>query len=143
MSDTSTNAATAPERTGTPVVRVTDLTAGYLPGVNILAGTNLTAWQGELIGIIGPNGAGKSTLLGLAAGDLHPTRGRVSLHGRPLPLDELVTRINAVTPQKVCEFLERLAVAPNPTLAAIGPIAKVPSVGAIAASAVSTKASAA
>jgi predicted Zn-dependent peptidase len=64
-------------------------------------------------------------------------------HGRTLPLDELVTRINAVTPEKVCEFLEKIAVAPNPTLAAIGPIAKVPSVGSIAAGAVSAKASAA
>ena len=64
-------------------------------------------------------------------------------HGRILPLDELVTRINAVTPQKICEFLEKINVAPNPTLAAIGPIAKVPSAGSIAASAVSTNASAA
>ena len=67
----------------------------------------------------------------------------IMFHGRTLPLDELVSRINAVTPQKVCEFLEKINVAPNPTLAAIGPIAKVPSVGAIAASAVSAKASAA
>ena len=64
-------------------------------------------------------------------------------HGRTLPLDELVSRINAVTPQKVRGFLEKINVAPNPTLAAIGPIAKVPSVGSIAASAVSAKASAA
>ncbi len=67
----------------------------------------------------------------------------IMFHGRTLPLDELVTMINAVTPQKVCEFLEKLSVCPNPTLAAIGPIAKVPAVGAIAASAVSARASAA
>ena len=45
------------------VIEVKDLVAGYLPGVNILNGTNFHADKGELIGIIGPNGAGKSTLL--------------------------------------------------------------------------------
>ena len=55
--------ATPVSATKTAVVDVKDLVAGYLPGVNILNGTNLVAHQGELIGIIGPNGAGKSTLL--------------------------------------------------------------------------------
>ena len=36
------------------VVEVTDLTAGYLPGVNILNSANLYADKGELVGIIGP-----------------------------------------------------------------------------------------
>ncbi|HEX4901808.1 MAG TPA: ABC transporter ATP-binding protein, partial [Acidimicrobiales bacterium] len=40
-----------------------DLYAGYVPGVDILNGCELTLHDGELIGIIGPNGAGKSTLL--------------------------------------------------------------------------------
>ena len=55
MSDATTSAPL--------VVEVKDLTAGYLPGVNILNSCSLTAAKGELIGIIGPNGAGKSTLL--------------------------------------------------------------------------------
>ena len=37
--------------------------AGYVPGVNILNGTDLELYDGELVGIIGPNGAGKSTLI--------------------------------------------------------------------------------
>ena len=41
----------------------TDVRAGYLPGVDILNGVNLTLAEGELVGVIGPNGAGKSTLL--------------------------------------------------------------------------------
>ncbi len=45
------------------VVHVDSVTAGYLPGINILNDCSLTAHEGELIGIIGPNGAGKSTLL--------------------------------------------------------------------------------
>lgn len=46
-----------------PLVKATELVAGYLPGINILNGCSLEAYSGELIGIIGPNGAGKSTLL--------------------------------------------------------------------------------
>ncbi|MEY4319601.1 MAG: hypothetical protein RL378_705, partial [Actinomycetota bacterium] len=40
-------------KTEIPVVETKDLFAGYLPGVNILNGTNLYANKGELIGIIG------------------------------------------------------------------------------------------
>ena len=45
------------------LVRVDDVFAGYVPGVNILNGCDLHCDEGELVGIIGPNGAGKSTLL--------------------------------------------------------------------------------
>ncbi|HCJ49435.1 MAG TPA: ABC transporter ATP-binding protein, partial [Microbacterium sp.] len=58
MSDTAAapagSTATAPVQN---VVELRDVHAGYLPGVNILNGANLTAAKGELIGIIGPNGA--------------------------------------------------------------------------------------
>src|SRR5690606_15641454 len=43
--------------------RVDEVVAGYVPGVNILNGTDLYARKGELVGVIGPNGAGKSTLV--------------------------------------------------------------------------------
>ena len=51
MSDTvqSASPASAPASTDV-VVEVRDLTAGYLPGVNILTGANLIARKGELIG---------------------------------------------------------------------------------------------
>ncbi|HWK19859.1 MAG TPA: ABC transporter ATP-binding protein [Microbacteriaceae bacterium] len=66
------------------VVEVTDLTAGYLPGVNILNGANLTAAKGELIGIIGPNGAGKSTLLKAIFGQVKIRGGAVKLNGEDI-----------------------------------------------------------
>ncbi|MGH3443759.1 MAG: ATP-binding cassette domain-containing protein, partial [Nocardioidaceae bacterium] len=44
------------------VLRADNLIAGYLPGVNILNGSDLYCREHELVGIIGPNGAGKSTL---------------------------------------------------------------------------------
>ncbi len=64
------------------MVEVTDLLAGYLPGVNILNGTNLTAAKGELVGIIGPNGAGKTTLFDALSGFVRPAEGRIFLAGQ-------------------------------------------------------------
>ena len=67
--------------TATPVVFVDDVHAGYLPGVNILNGCSLTAYQGELVGIIGPNGAGKSTLLKAIFGQVNVRQGTITLEG--------------------------------------------------------------
>ena len=68
--------------TKTPlVVEVKNLTAGYLPGINILNGASLTAAKGELIGIIGPNGAGKSTLLKAIFGQVKVRDGSILLNG--------------------------------------------------------------
>jgi branched-chain amino acid transport system ATP-binding protein len=63
------------------VVHVDNVTAGYLPGINILNGCSLTAHDGELIGIIGPNGAGKSTLLKAIFGLVKVREGSISLYG--------------------------------------------------------------
>jgi len=46
-------------------------------------------YKGETLGIIGKNGAGKSTTLGLITGVLKPSKGRVFVRGRILPLLEL------------------------------------------------------
>ena len=53
-----------------------NVVAGYLPGIDILNGVNLTLADGELVGIIGPNGAGKSTLLKAMFGLVSIGRGR-------------------------------------------------------------------
>ena len=63
------------------VVHVDKVTAGYLPGINILNECSLTAYNGELIGIIGPNGAGKSTLLKAIFGLVKVREGSISLYG--------------------------------------------------------------
>lgn len=84
------------------VVKVTDLVAGYLPGVNILNGTNLEARQGELIGIIGPNGAGKSTLLKAIFGLVKVRSGSVTLNGEEitgLKANQLVDKGVGFVPQ--------------------------------------------
>ena len=74
----------AATETRTPVVFVDDVHAGYLPGVNILNGCSLTAYEGELIGIIGPNGAGKSTLLKAIFGMVQVREGTISLDGQDI-----------------------------------------------------------
>jgi ABC-type branched-subunit amino acid transport system ATPase component len=64
------------------VLRADDLIAGYVPGVNILNGSDLYCQNGELVGIIGPNGAGKSTLLKALFGLVKVRSGTVTLEGR-------------------------------------------------------------
>lgn len=63
------------------IVKADNLTAGYLPGINILNGCTLEAYEGELVGIIGPNGAGKSTLLKALFGLVNIRDGAVILDG--------------------------------------------------------------
>ncbi|MEY4397242.1 MAG: hypothetical protein RLZZ40_998 [Actinomycetota bacterium] len=86
----------------TPVVEAKDLFAGYLPGVNILNGTNLYANKGELIGIIGPNGAGKSTFLKAIFGLVKVREGSITLNGEDitgLKANQLVSRGVGFVPQ--------------------------------------------
>jgi branched-chain amino acid transport system ATP-binding protein len=85
-----------------PVVETKDLLAGYLPGVNILNGTNLYANKGELIGIIGPNGAGKSTFLKAIFGLVNVRGGTITLNGEDitgLKANKLVARGVGYVPQ--------------------------------------------
>jgi len=49
-----------------------------------LVDVDLALAAGELVCVLGPNGAGKTTLLRVASGLLAPTRGDVTLLGRPL-----------------------------------------------------------
>lgn len=103
MSETTTS--TMPEAGADDraiVVDVRAVTAGYLPGVNILHAASLQARQGELIGIIGPNGAGKSTLLKAIFGLVHVREGEILLNGEDitnLKANELVAKGVGFVPQ--------------------------------------------
>jgi ABC-2 type transport system ATP-binding protein len=44
---------------------------------------DLDIQPGEVFGLLGPNGSGKSTTIKMILGLLYPTRGRVSVFGRP------------------------------------------------------------
>jgi branched-chain amino acid transport system ATP-binding protein len=100
MTSPDTKAAKAPA--ATPVVEVRNVTAGYVPGVNILNSCSLIANQGELIGIIGPNGAGKSTLLKAIFGLVKVREGEVLLNGDDitgLKANKLVSKGVGFVPQ--------------------------------------------
>ena len=57
--------------------------------VHALAGVNLSAREGDRVGVIGHNGAGKSTLLKLLAGIYPPTGGTRSVDGKICSLFDL------------------------------------------------------
>jgi branched-chain amino acid transport system ATP-binding protein len=102
MTTTTPAADAATTGAGEPLLQATDVVAGYLPGVNILNGCDLTVYQGELVGIIGPNGAGKSTLLKALFGLVSVRSGTVVLGGDDITnhrADSLVRRGVGFVPQ--------------------------------------------
>ncbi len=50
---------------------------------------NFEVRRGEVFGLLGPNGSGKSTTIKMLLGLLYPTRGRISVFGKP-PTDVAV-----------------------------------------------------
>ena len=63
-------------------VQVHGLTKRY-PSVTALDGVSLEMAAGRVHLLVGPNGAGKTTLLRALVGMVRPTRGSVSILGRP------------------------------------------------------------
>ncbi|MFF5988181.1 ABC transporter ATP-binding protein [Prauserella flavalba] len=77
--------------------------AGYVRGVDVLAGCGLLLNEGELVGVIGPNGAGKSTLVKAMFGLLRVRTGRVTFRGRDVtnePAHKLVAKGIGYVPQR-------------------------------------------
>jgi branched-chain amino acid transport system ATP-binding protein len=85
-----------------PLLVAEDVTAGYLPGVDILTGCDLTLDEGEFVGIIGPNGAGKSTLIKALFGLVDVRAGSIRLRGKDItnrPANLLVAQGVGYVPQ--------------------------------------------
>jgi branched-chain amino acid transport system ATP-binding protein len=85
-----------------PLLIAERVTAGYLPGIDILTGCTLTLDEGEFVGIIGPNGAGKSTLLKSLFGLVDIRSGSVRLRGEDitnLAANRLVSKGVGYVPQ--------------------------------------------
>ncbi|MBA3519205.1 MAG: ABC transporter ATP-binding protein [Rhizobiales bacterium] len=67
-----------------PLLDVSDVFAGYEPGVPIVRGASVSVRPGEIVVILGPNGAGKSTLVKAIAGLVPKFSGRVTLAGEDI-----------------------------------------------------------
>ena len=91
-----------PDATASPLLEAEGVVAGYLPGVDILRGCDLSVGPGELVGVIGPNGAGKSTLVKALVGLVEVRAGTVRLRGDDITghkAHELVERGVGYVPQ--------------------------------------------
>ena len=66
------------------LLSVSDVHAGYLPGVDILRGLSIEAHANAITLVIGPNGAGKSTLLRTVFAFLAPNQGSITFGKRPI-----------------------------------------------------------
>lgn len=64
------------------MILVSDLSKRF-GTVRALSNVNLEVVRGSTVAVLGANGSGKSTLLRLAAGLLVPTRGAVTVGGKP------------------------------------------------------------
>lgn len=51
--------------------------------VRAVSDFDLEIYPGEVFGLLGPNGSGKSTTIKMLLGLLYPTRGRITVFGRP------------------------------------------------------------
>ena len=67
-----------------PILAVSDLVAGYDPGVAIVKGATLRIAEREIVVVLGPNGAGKSTLIKAIAGLVPISSGEVRLDGQEI-----------------------------------------------------------
>ncbi|MGE3303769.1 MAG: ABC transporter ATP-binding protein [Hyphomonadaceae bacterium] len=70
-------------------------TGGGRVAVNALRNVSFALKSGDRLGLIGQNGSGKSTLLRVIAGVAHPTRGRIRISGRVVPLIDRGLGVNS------------------------------------------------
>ena len=115
MSEPTTERSAHLEGAEGAVLRADNVVAGYLPGIDILPGTDLYCQPGELVGIIGPNGAGKSTLVKALFGLVTVRSGSVLLNGEDVTnerADRLVSKGLGYVPQTNNVF-PRLSVEEN------------------------------
>ena len=96
------------------VLRARDISRAF-PGVQALAGVELTLRAGEVHALMGQNGAGKSTLIKVLTGVYAPDAGSIELLGKPVvpesPIHAQELGISAVHQES--HLLPNLSVAEN------------------------------
>lgn len=92
------------------------------PRVEAVQDLNLEIRPGEVFGLLGPNGSGKTTTIKMLLGLLYPTRGRISVFGKP-PSDVLVKSRIGFLPEE--SYLYRFLVA-DETLDYFGRLFRLP-----------------
>ena len=71
-----------------PVIQTAGLTKTFKDfwrrdRVHAVKNLDIEIRRGEVFGLLGPNGSGKSTVIKMILGLLYPTKGRISVFGRP------------------------------------------------------------
>ena len=67
------------------ILEVANLSASYVPGVNVLEDINLKVERGKTVAVVGESGSGKTSLARAITGLLPPFKGRVVFDGKELP----------------------------------------------------------
>jgi len=96
-----------------PIVQTADLCKTFKdfwrrPHVEAVKNLSLEIKPGEIFGLLGPNGSGKTTTIKMLLGLLYPTRGRISVFGKP-PSDVAVKARIGFLPEE--SYLYRFLVA--------------------------------
>jgi neutral amino acid transport system ATP-binding protein len=94
------------------LLRVINVHAGYVKGLDILQGVNLKVSPGELVTVIGPNGAGKSTLAKTIFGLLTPHQGQIIFNQREIA----GLKPNQIAQQGMCYVPQLANVFPSLTI---------------------------
>ncbi len=69
------------------MLKVEQVTSGYVEGIDILTDVSLEIKERIITGMIGPNGAGKSTLLKVIFAFLNPRQGKILFEGQEIQND--------------------------------------------------------
>jgi ABC-2 type transport system ATP-binding protein len=87
--------------TSQPILQARDLEKTYHGGTKALNGISLSVNGGTIFGLLGPNGAGKTTFVKIAATQLLPTSGSVTILGHDVVRDpKAVRKVIAIVPQE-------------------------------------------